>query len=328
MKHEIGLKIAVLALILLSASALFIFGLRPQEVSGLATEEKQPPTYQTRTLKFFIFQEPSVLISPNSTTTQFSIFIGEQSPVIKNAYIEIRGVAMTIEAVTGVLTVTADINQTNSFVTSRKQDFILDSEGSPNHFRILYNGSATQSLTSYLAGIITAPGSYSFYLRVDTNASGGSVSILQARMVITYQFTPPSDGGLPVSAALISPTFDTGVVNGASFNSITWQGALNSGKIRLQLATSNCSNGATNPPTCNSGAWGATGSDYIGSAPSCNNTSYFEQTDTDRPNEIGCPAVHNNKRYFRYKATLCSNDCSTAGGNNPQVNNIIVNWSP
>jgi prepilin-type N-terminal cleavage/methylation domain-containing protein len=39
---------------------------------------------------------------------------------------------------------------------------------------------------------------------------------------------------------------------------------------------------------------------------------------------------HNNKRYFRYKAILCSNStCSEPGGNfTPQINDVIVNWSP
>ncbi len=141
------------------------------------------------------------------------------------------------------------------------------------------------------------------------------------------QYAKATISGYPATGELISPIFDTSVVNGASFNSISWKGQLNGGKIRLQLATSNCSNGATNPPTCNAGVWGPSGSDYLGT--DCTNAVYYEQTATDEPNEIKCYTNHQNKRYFRYKLIICSSgDCSTAGAQTPQVDDIMVNWSP
>lgn len=281
-----------------------------REVLGLATEEKQPPSTQTRTLKFFIFQQEALLVTPASTTTPFSIFIGESSPVIKDASIEIRGVTKAVAS----QTITADINQTDSFPTSRQRSFEINSSGKPNFLRVFYSGSPTQSLSSYLAGIITSAGSYSFYLK--TAISGADVSVLQAKMVITYQFTPPTEGGgLPATGELVSPTFDTYAVNGANFNWILWKGSAPAGtRVRLQLATSNSSGG---PFT------------FIGrSGTTCNSTTFYEPA-VNTSVEIGCQSDHNNKRYFRYKAQLCSSsDCSSSGTQTPTVDDVIVNWSP
>lgn len=130
--------------------------------------------------------------------------------------------------------------------------------------------------------------------------------------------------GYTASGTVISSTYDTNTVYGAAYNSILWQGILNNGKVQFQLGTSNCANGATNPPTCDSGTWS-----YYG--PLCTTASddWYDPGDSDTPIAIGCGTIHNNKRYFRYQVQLCSlTDCVTSGSTSPIITEIDVNWSP
>src|SRR3989344_4516548 len=136
-----------------------------------------------------------------------------------------------------------------------------------------------------------------------------------------YNIPPGSSGWL------ISSTFDTGFSNGVKINAILWQGTLGGGSpnyVRFQIASSNCTNGASNAPTCSSGGWGIPvegdgafiGSDGTAStyySPSDANVSYVIPTDQ-----------HNNKRYFRYKVELYRN----AALSSPEVEDVVINWSP
>lgn len=300
---------------------LFVLWRVPLSVWGLAIEEKTPPATQTRTEKYFIIQEPAVLITPTSTTTDFTISLWDSSPVIKDAYVEVRGVtkASASQAIKVDFRSVGGSVCTESFPnTQRAKTFTLDSSSQPNHFRLLYAGIGTSTDSSLLYCLnnrIIAAGSYDFQLRIDI--SGADVSALQARMVLTYQFTPPTEsaGGLPATGEIVSPTFDTYAVNGANYNWILWKGNAPSGtKVRLQLATSDASGG---PFT------------FIGrSGTTCNSTLWYEPLASTQV-EIGCASNHNNKRYYRYKVQLCSStNCSTAGSLNPQVDDVIVNWSP
>lgn len=138
--------------------------------------------------------------------------------------------------------------------------------------------------------------------------------------------------GLPATGMLDSAVFETTATagHGPAYNSIMWKGSQNSslGKVQFQLATSDCSNGKTNPPTCNdSGVWTFYGSDGT----TCNTTNYYSTNATqfDTPVELSCsPTYHNNQRYFRYRVRLCSSDCSASGAASPIVDDVIVNWAP
>lgn len=280
---------------------------------------QQETKENSKTVKFFIFQSPVALVSPTSTSTDFSIFIGEKSPItIRDAYIELRGV--TQASINQQITVDFKEQGVGSFPTNREQQFILDSRNKQNNFKLYYigkeGGLQYSILKDYLASLISGPGTYSFTFKIDIN--GTDISLFQARMVITYQFTPPSAGAYPISGTFYSSIFDTGAANGASFNKIMAKGPSNPGtKVRVQFAASS----STDPNSFT----------FIGPSPECNPGAYFYDSDIPQPNvskEIGCYAQHNNKRYFRYKVILCSGDCSSAGSITPQVDDVIVNWSP
>ena len=300
---------------------------------GLGPEEKQPPARQMKTVKFSIFQNPSVLVNGNSTTTPFNIFVGEQSPVIKDAYVEISGVSQDV-----VSSFSADIRNTGgatcgeSFATPRAKTFTIDSTGQQNHFQLFYTGTGTTTTASLLyclEQIIIYPGSYSFELKSDI--SGGDVSALQARMVLTYQYTPPSEGsGLQATGELISAVFDTGASGGVAYNSMMWKGTEGNGKVRFQLASSNCSNGGTDYPTCSVGTWSFKGGSTCGSGDWYDTQTSGNGGGPSKPVEILCaPVNHNNHRYFRYKIQICSNtDCATSGVTSPTVEDVVVNWAP
>jgi hypothetical protein len=51
---------------------------------------------------------------------------------------------------------------------------------------------------------------------------------------------------------------------------------------------------------------------------------YYEPA-SDTSAELKCFSSFNNKRYFRYKVTLDSNIAQDA---TPQVDDVIINWSP
>jgi hypothetical protein len=111
--------------------------------------------------------------------------------------------------------------------------------------------------------------------------------------------TTTSDG------TLVSSVFDTGVVNGAGFNSLLWQGAFNTGgSVKFQIAFSSSASGPWNyyGPT-SSEDWYQLNPNVSTSFPTAGNAS------------------PQNKRYIRYKAQLSTTDTS------PRIDDIIINWS-
>ena len=119
---------------------------------------------------------------------------------------------------------------------------------------------------------------------------------------------------------LESVTYNTGRVGGAGLNTIMYQGpALPSGtRVLLRIATSDCSNGATNAPTCNTGTWS-----FLGPAGTNGNGDYYEPAGPNVPLAV-TRAYANNKRYLRYRLLLLSDTSLTNG---PTVYDVILNWS-
>jgi hypothetical protein len=116
-----------------------------------------------------------------------------------------------------------------------------------------------------------------------------------------YMTTPTS-----TVASLTSSILDTGVSEGAGFNSLLWLGNLGTnGNVKFQIAFSNSSS------TVNTYYGPTSTSDYY--QPNPNVSIAFPTTASSSPQ---------NMRYIRYKVYL-----STAS-TTPQINDIIINWSP
>jgi hypothetical protein len=115
---------------------------------------------------------------------------------------------------------------------------------------------------------------------------------------------------------LVSSTYDTcpsGIDCGAALNAITWQGSYPAGaRVKFQIAT-DCLVGGP-PPNCD--AW-----NFLGQ------TSSNDFYDIGWNTPIGInPLHHVNKRYFKYKIFLEPN--TGQGADSPEVEDVIINWSP
>ena len=121
-------------------------------------------------------------------------------------------------------------------------------------------------------------------------------------------------------ASLTSSILDTGVTGGAGFNSFLWQGSLGTnGSVKLMFAFSNSSSGPWTYYGCTTASQSLCFlyPDYWTDNDS-NVTSFNPNTSYPFP----FSSIFQNKRYFRYKVIL------STSGTTPQVNDIIINWSP
>lgn len=266
-------------------------------------------TYKTETnkIKYHIIQQTGDMISGQQIDTNFNVTITDPIDDIKSSFVEIKGVANT-----GSATLRVSIDDGNPLPAcdaSRVKCYSINSIGRSASFRILYD------VTNYFKEKIRVSGSPQFTLNLK-NDGPQAISISSGKLVVNYTWIIPPviAGAFRPSGYIISSTFDTQAVNGASFNSIHWLGpTLPAGTlVRLQLATSNSTLGPFN---------------FIGGA-TCSATDYYIPFDQNIAAAIGCSATHNNKRYFKYKVELCSSDCTAGGSATPQVNDVIVNWSP
>jgi len=257
-----------------------------------------------KTTEFFVGQEKSKFSANNVITKNFSISASESGLVARSAIIEIGGIFKG----SGTGTIQAGLYDLGAPAGYKKSYTInLGPQNSTSKFIIRYDAlSDINMLTNK---------DYTFHFTADKN-----IDIWSARLYLTYEYS--NQGTYPATGYITSSTFDTGAEKGSAYNSIIWNGNTNGGNVRLQLATSDCPNGKTNPPLCNdSGTW-----TYLGSE--CSNSTYYEPA-SGSPQEIGCYNDHNNKRYFRYKTILCSDpSCVMSGSSNPEVDSVIVNWAP
>ncbi|MBI4193321.1 MAG: hypothetical protein HY536_01710 [Candidatus Colwellbacteria bacterium] len=143
---------------------------------------------------------------------------------------------------------------------------------------------------------------------------------------VSYRVRTSWASGGPVTGTLESSTLDTGAAQGVSFNALIWDGALNGGTVKFQLATSHCPNGAIDAPSCLASiGWG--GAKVFGEGafvgPSDGSNSYYAPNGPGIPVALTAPS-HDGKRYFRYRAYLES----APDGTSPVVNDVIINWSP
>lgn len=268
---------------------------------------------ETKKTKYFVTQE--VLPVSGAYDKEFSFAIADPIDEVRSAYIEIRGITGPVAS----MTVDAKVNDTAGTPGAYDKTYTIRANGRPTLIKIDHD------VTDYFKEFVTTPGGYTKYLHLNLSSS---VYVLQAKLIITYTWIVPAQqaGNYPISGELTSTVFNTGVADGATYNSIMWTGSLgtsNTGKVRFQFASSKCSNGASNPPDCNSGSWS-----FIGGN-DCNNLNWYDAPTPGTPVEIKCAGQnHNNHRYYRYKVQICSNDCSSAGDYTPTVQSIVISWSP
>ena len=185
---------------------------------------------------------------------------------------------------------------------------------------ISFSSANTSSTYSYNVSINPADGSFSGWAWNDNigwlsfNCSNPGVCGSSNYKVQTAWTTAP------VTGYLYSSIFDTQVTGGASINSIIWRGQLNGGAVSFQIASSNCSNGATDPPACvtNVGSW-----NYLG--PDGSTSTYYGINSNSGDTIPVNLKFSNNQRYVRYNVRIQS-DASQS--QTPVVSNVIINWGP
>jgi hypothetical protein len=187
-------------------------------------------------------------------------------------------------------------------------------------------------LSNDISSLIKTESGDGYVQNVTINPNGATISSISMRFFITYRYHPGSIGcgAYPASGTYISPVLDTGVASGVAYNSIAWRGSMpegipSEGKVRFQIATAPCSNGSTNPPSCNLDSW-----KYIGGS-TCSISDWFEPSAPGVPYDIyssGCSSLLDGNQYYRYKVELCSKDCVLPGIATPIVLDIYLSWSP
>lgn len=247
-----------------------------------------------KTNKYFIDQKIGQTSSGTEISKDFNLTISEQTPEIRSVFVEIGGIAKG----SGAGTIEASVVDQGNPANYTSYNLDLSSSQSTAKFLVLYDASS-----KILSSDFPGNKNYTLYLK----GTGFDTNLWSAKLIVTYKYS--ETGGLPISGYVISSTVDTEIAQGAGFNSLMWKGNLNGGKIRLQIATSDLS----------TGPWTFTG-------PDCTVNTFYEPL-PDTPEEIKCYSDHNNKQYFRYKVILCSNDCISAGTNNPEMTDVVVNWA-
>ncbi len=150
----------------------------------------------------------------------------------------------------------------------------------------------------------------------DHSADGGVNQCAASNYKVKTSWIP----GTPArTGTLTSSVFDAGAP--VALNSVLWKGTLNglaASSVRFRVASANCSNGKTNPPTCDdAGTWR-----FLG--PNSSTTGYYIPTGPNAPAAIDT-RDHNNARYFRYEVFI---DSDVFGVVTPEISDIIINWSP
>jgi hypothetical protein len=273
--------------------------------SADACDDGQPSSEKIKSTDFLVLSNDTQISL--SASEQFQIYLGDDltgiTNPVKSIFFEVSGVY------TGGGTLGISLNSDPATL----QTFELPSVSVPTPFTINYS-DPNNTINPVSAGIY----SYQF----DLNPSGVVLSGVSAVAHLTHRYKPPACGsGYAPFGDLTSTIIDIPSAGiSPAYNSISWRGALggplqNAGKVKFRFA-------ASNDP---SGPWND--ADFIGGA-DCNSTGWFETAGPDSPVEIKCFNQLNNKRYFRYKVRICSDDCQVSGDYTPNVDDIVISWSP
>lgn len=264
-----------------------------------ACADGQASNEKVKTTEFYVGQINALGASIDMPV---SIYIGDNlldvvNPV-KSVYFLVSGVY------TGSGSMTMDINS-----SGQSKNFNFSNIASPSNFSFIYKDNS---------GIISpnSAGVYGYNLNI--SQSGLTVSNLSVKAVLTHRYKPACSGaGYKAHGELISAVYEpTANADGPAYNSIMWKGKLGGtnleGKVRFQIAVSPSS----------LGPWSYLGGD------TCSANDWYETASPSEQIELNCPEL-NNKKYLRYKIQICSSaDCLTSGTETPEVEEVIVNWSP
>lgn len=190
---------------------------------------------------------------------------------------------------------------------------------------ISFSGSGYQVIINPATGVFSGwawndvVGWISF--NCNNSGIGDQCSSSNYRVATSWRGGPPGpNGGGPGGGGgggswdsnswLMSSTFDTQSSDGAVFNTLSWQGVANSGRVAFRIATSK------NP----TGPW-----NFIGPDGSAN--SVYEPAGPNQQLSFAQAAAlkrnHNNNRYMRYEIWL-----SWSGSQSPSVEDVIISYSP
>ncbi|MBI5134170.1 MAG: hypothetical protein HZA81_02175 [Candidatus Taylorbacteria bacterium] len=268
---------------------------------------------QMKTVGLLVAASHASISAP--TTTPFAIYIGDNVSGVTNPLKSLYFIATGVYTGGGSVSFTLDSN------ASTTKTFTMPSVSTPTYFEIVYEDPE---------GTISPETAGTYTHSISMSPSGVTIYNYAVQAKETYRYVSTSCG-FPVKGSLYSAVFDsTQNSDGATFNSIRWKGVLggpgqSEGKVRFQIAASDCSNGATNYPSCDTGSWSFLGGN------SCSAIDWFDPLGPDIAADIQrstCLPFVNDKRYFRYAVEICSDDCVSAGSYSPRVDDIIINWSP
>lgn len=230
----------------------------------------------------------------------FTLYIGDNISGITNPVKSLYFVT------SGVYTGNGTINFKIDSDGATSQIFTLPNVGTtPTPFEFIYKDPSNKINP-------TSAGSYGYTLNVDP--SGVTLYGLGVKLNESHRYKPPACGGNPYGD-LISAVFDSGVSDGAAYNSILWKGTIGTGNVKFQFATADNAGGS----------W----TTYYGSSCIGGVGDWFVASVADTPVELLCPAQFNNKRYYRYKIRIClASNCADTAGTSPVVEDVVVSWAP
>lgn len=143
----------------------------------------------------------------------------------------------------------------------------------------------------------------------------GSCATSNYKVKTSWSSAPAGPSGSSISGFdantwLKSSIFDTQVTGGAAFNTISWQGVLNGGRVGFQIAVSNNAAGPWN---------------YLGPDGSANTVYETSGPNAQLPLDQAAALRRNtnNNRYVRYEIYL-----AWAGSASPQVDDVVISYSP
>jgi hypothetical protein len=303
-EHTLSVVPAGVSIASLSAKAVVTHELDDAACSSDASGEA------VKSSDFFIGERVASFAS--ATTMPFSVYIGDSMADASN------GVVSADVTISGMYQGSGSLNVS---VGQTTKAYVFPAVTAPTFFEIVHDASAAISPES--------PGTFSYDLELVP--SGLTITGLSAYISVAHSFEAPACSGYPAKGQLYSKAFDaTATSSGPAYNSISWRGVLggpgaNQGKVRFELAASNCANGASNYPACSTGTW-----NFIGGT-TCSATDWFDPGQPDTAIEItgqSCRAELYNKRYIRYVIEVCSSDCTAPGAYTPEVEEVLLNWSP